>query len=72
MGYVRGSVVVLVIALLPSPAKGETPLAPGNYTARTLKLGNDDRSYLVHIPPKYDAKQPTPVVLAFHGGEERR
>ncbi len=66
MGYVRGSVVVLVIALLPSPAKGETPLAPGNYT-RTLKLGNDDRSYLVHVPPNYQANQPTPVVLAFHG-----
>ena len=65
MGYVRGSVVVLVIALLPSPAKGETPLAPGNYT-RTLKLGNDDRSYLVHVRPNYQANQPTPVVLAFH------
>ena len=24
-------------------------------------------AYHVHVPPQYDAKQPTPVVLAFHG-----
>jgi polyhydroxybutyrate depolymerase len=43
------------------------PLAPGDYT-RTLEAGGRNRSYLVHIPPKYDSKQATPVVLAFHGG----
>ena len=26
-----------------------------------------ERSYLVHVPPGYDANKPTPVVLAFHG-----
>jgi polyhydroxybutyrate depolymerase len=31
-------------------------------------VGDLKRSYLVHIPPKYDSKKPTPVVLAFHGG----
>jgi polyhydroxybutyrate depolymerase len=46
---------------------GETPLAPGDYT-RTLEHDGRTRSYLVHIPPKYDIKRPTPVVLAFHGG----
>lgn len=43
------------------------PLGPGDH-ARTLQVGGRDRSYLVHIPPKYDPKKPTPVVLAFHGG----
>jgi polyhydroxybutyrate depolymerase len=43
------------------------PLTSGDYT-RTLEAGGRTRSYLVHIPPKYDSKQATPVVLAFHGG----
>ncbi|MGA2064878.1 MAG: PHB depolymerase family esterase [Thermoguttaceae bacterium] len=41
-------------------------LGPGNHN-RSLKMGDMDRSYLVHIPPKYDAKKPTPVVLVLHG-----
>ncbi len=42
-------------------------LVPGNHV-RTLSVGGLKRSYIVHIPNKYDAKRPTPVVLAFHGG----
>lgn len=30
-------------------------------------MGEQERSYLVHVPPGYDTKQPTPVVLIFHG-----
>ena len=43
------------------------PLGPGDHT-RTLKVGDLTRTYLVHIPPKYDSKTPMPVVLVFHGG----
>jgi len=43
-----------------------TPLAPGDH-ARTLQVDGRERSYLVHTPPKYDPKQPTPVVLILHG-----
>lgn len=43
------------------------PLGPGDH-ARTLKVGDLDRNYLVHVPKKYDSNTPTPVVLAFHGG----
>ena len=46
---------------------GADPLGPGDHT-RTLTVGDLKRSYLVHIPPKYDPKKPMPVVLAFHGG----
>ena len=42
------------------------PLAPGDHM-RTLKHGGMERTYLVHVPPKYDAKKPTPVVLVYHG-----
>src|SRR5271157_4317806 len=54
-------------ALFVSHVNGETALAPGDHT-RTLKHDERTRSYIVHVPPKYDPKQPTPLVLAFHGG----
>ena len=41
-------------------------LGPGDHN-RTLDVNGQSRSYLVHVPPKYDAQRPTPVVLAFHG-----
>ena len=42
-------------------------LTPGDHT-RTVEVDKLTRKYLVHIPPKYDPKTPSPVVLAFHGG----
>jgi polyhydroxybutyrate depolymerase len=42
------------------------PLSPGNST-RTLQVAGRERSYIVHVPAKYDATKPTPVVLIFHG-----
>src|SRR6476646_2723068 len=38
----------------------------GNHTW-TVKMGEMKRTYHVHVPEKYDAKKPTPVVLALHG-----
>jgi polyhydroxybutyrate depolymerase len=55
------AVVLVLSALLTAE-----PLAPGDHT-RTLDVGGRTRSYIVHVPPKYDPKEPTPVVLAFHG-----
>ncbi len=35
---------------------------------RTVTIGGLQRRYRVHVPPRYDASKPTPVVIAFHGG----
>lgn len=43
------------------------PLGPGDHS-RILTVGDLKRNYLIHIPPKYDSKTPTPVILVFHGG----
>ncbi|HWB01300.1 MAG TPA: hypothetical protein VG713_22575, partial [Pirellulales bacterium] len=43
-----------------------TPVGHGDHT-RLLKVGDLDRTYLLHVPAKYDAETPTPVVLALHG-----
>jgi polyhydroxybutyrate depolymerase len=54
------STILLAIA-------GVAPLTQGD-TTRTIEFGDRSRSYVVHVPPKYDPKRPTPVVLVFHGG----
>jgi poly(3-hydroxybutyrate) depolymerase len=35
---------------------------------RSIDVGKVRRRYLLHVPKSYDAKQPTPLVIAFHGG----
>jgi polyhydroxybutyrate depolymerase len=42
-------------------------LRPGDH-ARTIRVGDLDRRYLVHVPPQYDPAEPMPLMLAFHGG----
>lgn len=46
--------------------KQSDPLAAGDHT-RTLMMGEQKRTYLVHVPKGYDPKKPAPVVLALHG-----
>jgi polyhydroxybutyrate depolymerase len=52
--------VAFTLSALPA-----SPLPPGDYT-RSISIGDESRSYLVHLPPGYDPKVPTPIVLAFH------
>jgi polyhydroxybutyrate depolymerase len=41
-------------------------LGPGDHT-RTLMMGEQKRTYLVHVPKGCDSKNAAPVVLALHG-----
>jgi len=43
------------------------PLTAGDHT-RTVKVGDLQRRYQVHVPGKYESSKATPVVIAFHGG----
>ena len=49
-----------------APTKPPDALGPGDHT-RTLMMGEQKRTYLVHVPKGYDPKKPAPVVLALHG-----
>ena len=75
----RSTLALLIVGLTPllsvgqeSPAKEAPPkaqpdaLGPGDST-RTLMMGEQKRTYLVHIPKGYDPDKPAPVVLALHG-----
>ena len=52
-----------LIALL---AVSGTGLGPGD-SVRSVKMGDETRTFLVHVPKNYDPKKPTPVVLILHG-----
>ena len=58
--------MILVSLFISAMLSGNPMLKPGDHT-RTLKVDGRDRSYLVHVPKKYDGKTPAPVVLALHG-----
>ena len=45
-----------------------TSQLPPSDHPRIIEVDKRPRTYIVHVPPKYDPKKPTPVVLAFHGG----
>jgi len=56
----------VLVYLLMLTVLGADPLGPGDHT-RILMMGDQKRTYLVHVPKGYDSKTPTPVVLALHG-----
>jgi polyhydroxybutyrate depolymerase len=56
----------LVLLLVSACAASTGPLGPGDYV-RPVSVGEQERSYLVHVPPGYKSAQPAPVVLIFHG-----
>ncbi len=41
-------------------------LGPGDHSL-VIKAGSLERRYIVHVPPSYDGKTPSPVVMMFHG-----
>lgn len=41
-------------------------LGPGDHR-RFLEMDKQVRSFWVHVPPRYDPREPMPVVLALHG-----
>lgn len=51
-----------------SPSTPTPAVLPIGDSSHTLTVAGDERSYLLHVPPSYDATVATAVVLAFHGG----
>jgi polyhydroxybutyrate depolymerase len=51
----------------PPPAGQTDVLPPARDTEYTMIYAGVERSYVVHVPPGYDAARPVPLALAFHG-----
>jgi len=56
-------------AEIPPPDTGmptEETVIPDEYE-QSLVINGVERTYILHIPPSYDASKPVPLVLVFHG-----
>jgi polyhydroxybutyrate depolymerase len=56
------SILLLSVLAIAQPES----LGSGDHR-RTVTVDDMKRGYLIHVPPKYDAKKPMPLVLALHG-----
>jgi polyhydroxybutyrate depolymerase len=43
-----------------------TPALKSGDTNKTVKVGSDSRTYILHVPSKYDGTKPVPFVVDFH------
>jgi polyhydroxybutyrate depolymerase len=69
---VLAGVLLLAGSLVASAVGGETQ-APADAVRRgdihgSLRSGGLTRTYLLHVPPRYEADSSWPLVLALHGG----
>ncbi len=60
----------LTLFLLAIMTQSDTPLTPGEHI-RSLVVSDRQRNYLLHVPRSYDGKKPVPVILAFHGTDDK-
>lgn len=44
--------------------------AVGAVSSAQITSNGLERSYLIFIPPAYDAKVPTPLIISYHGGSK--
>ncbi|TVY87610.1 Feruloyl esterase B [Lachnellula willkommii] len=63
---------LLLLATVVSAAAKTLPsgLSIGATTNVTIESSGIDRTYLISIPPKFDAGNDTPVIFSFHGGSK--
>ncbi|KAJ5647265.1 carbohydrate esterase family 1 protein [Penicillium lividum] len=63
---------LLLGATLAVATCGDNLLPPGQSKGGVFNISitsdGKDRSFLLSIPPKYDSKVPTPLILSYHGG----
>ena len=60
---------VLIVGATISLLWAQRPSGPGEGTvARTVKVGDLNRTYYLHVPAKLPTDKPAPLVLMFHGG----
>ena len=51
----------------PITCPSSTSALPPGDTTQTLQVGSASRSFVLHVPPRYDGKTPVPLVVDFHG-----
>src|SRR5262245_51917490 len=59
-------IALVVVAYAASDARGQVD------EKRTLKHGERERTYILHVPQELPKDKPVPLVIYFHGGTEQR
>lgn len=56
-------------AALPPGCGNELPrgIEPGVSTNTTIDIAGVERQYRIHLPDNYDANNPVPLILSYHG-----
>lgn len=68
------ALLALLAAVFWAPLRAQGPSSPAAAPLHagthllSLVHGGMTRQYIVHVPSRYDAARPTPLVLALHGG----
>ncbi len=60
----------IVVAGETAPGAGcgaKPPVVPGDSITATIKVGDLEREYRLHLPKSYDPDTPAPLVLVIHG-----
>ena len=52
----------------PEPEKTPERISKPGVYALALQVGDRARHYIVHVPPTYDGRRRTPIVVMLHGG----
>src|SRR5208282_2572641 len=63
---VKTALAVCVLSFLAMPSHADE-LKPGDHVL-ALTVGQQGRTYLLHLPPVYDGKRLLPLVIVLHGG----
>lgn len=50
-----------------APVTCPSPAAKAGNTTRTVQVGGVSRSYVLHVPAKYDGTKPAPLIVDYHG-----
>jgi polyhydroxybutyrate depolymerase len=58
------------VASRPSDGCRTTAIAPPGETTLKLSAGGEQGTYIRHLPPSYDGRQPLPLVIDLHGYAE--
>ncbi len=59
---------IAACAQKPDEGKAAQPPAEARDIAASLQYAEQDRTYLLHLPPAYDGEDALPLLFVFHGG----
>lgn len=67
MKRVIAIICVVSLAIMSCKKNGKGGSCESNSGAETIVHDNQDREYMLYVPPSYNSSSPTPLLMNFHG-----